>query len=47
MFNETDGIVRIVLSVLLFPMYFQEAVIRFAWGFGDHALLTTTKRVFL
>jgi len=47
MFNETDGIVRIVLSVLLFPMSFQETLIRFAWGLGDHAWLTATKRLFL
>ena len=47
MLNETDGIVRVVLSVLLFPMYFQEALIRFAWGMGDHALLSAAKRMFL
>ena len=47
MINETDGIVRIILSVLLFPMYFQETMIQFAWGLGDPALLTATKRLFL
>jgi hypothetical protein len=47
MLTESSGIVKIVLSVLFFPMYFQEAFIRFAWSAGDELWLMSAKRVFL
>jgi hypothetical protein len=47
MLTESSGIVKVVLSVLFFPMYFQEAFIRFAWSAGDGLLLMGLKRVFL
>jgi hypothetical protein len=36
-----------LLSVLLFPMYFQNAFIAFAWSAGDTLWLTLGKRLFL
>lgn len=47
MLTESSGIVKVLLAVLLFPMYFQEAFIRFAWGAGDQFWLMGAKRVFL
>jgi hypothetical protein len=47
MLSDTSGIVKIVLSVLFFPMYFQEAFIRFAWSAGDQFWLMSAKRLFL
>jgi hypothetical protein len=47
MLTESSGIVKIVLSVLFFPMYFQEAFMQFAWSAGDELWLMSLKRVFL
>jgi hypothetical protein len=47
MLNETSGFVKFILSVLLFPMYFQEAFITFAWGAGDQLWMMIGKRLFL
>ncbi|MFQ5865939.1 MAG: hypothetical protein ACE5IW_11995 [bacterium] len=47
MLNETSGFVKLILSVLLFPMFFQEAFITFAWGSGDHLWVMIGKRLFL
>jgi hypothetical protein len=44
---ETTGIVHYVLSILLFPMYFQESFIVFTWGAGDVFWLMLAKRIFL
>ena len=35
MLTESSGIVKVVLSVLFFPMYFQESFVSFAWSAGD------------
>ncbi|NIO29546.1 MAG: hypothetical protein GTO29_13445 [Candidatus Latescibacteria bacterium] len=45
MFNNTSGIIKIILSALFFPMYFQEVFLRFAWGAGDPLWLLTAKRI--
>ena len=47
MMNVSDPIVRTVLSIVFFPMLFQEALVRFAWGAGETAWLLAAKRVFL
>ena len=47
MLTESSGIVKIILSVLFFPMYFQEAFVQFAWSAGDALWLMSLKRVFL
>lgn len=47
MFNDTSGIVKLVLSILLFPMFFQEAFIGFAWGASDPFWFMMGKRLFL
>jgi hypothetical protein len=47
MMNMSDPIVRTVLSIVFFPMLFQEALVRFAWGSGETAWLLAAKRVFL
>ncbi len=44
---EANGILFYVLSVLMFPMYFQESFILFAWGTGDAFWLMLAKRIFL
>jgi hypothetical protein len=43
----TSGIMNIVLSILLFPVYFQRAFIDFAWGAGDELWILLGKRLFL
>ncbi len=47
MLTESSGIVKVVLSVLFFPMYFQESFVSFAWSAGDQLWLMSVKRVFL
>jgi len=47
MFIETSSIVRIALSILLFPTLFQEVFIAYAWGEGDEFWIMVVKRVFL
>jgi hypothetical protein len=47
MFNESSGIVKIILSILFFPMFFQEAFINFAWGAEDEFWIMLLKRLFL
>ena len=47
MISGTNGIVKVVLSVLLFPMLFQDAFIRFAWGAEDTTWVMIGKRLFL
>lgn len=45
MFNS--GIAKFVLTLLLFPMFFQNAFVSFAWGAGDQLWLMIGKRLFL
>jgi hypothetical protein len=47
MLTDTSSIVKILLSVLFFPVYFQEALVAFAWGAGEQTWLMCSKRVFL
>jgi hypothetical protein len=47
MLNETSGIVKYIISILLFPMFFQDSFIAFAWGTGDQFWLMLAKRLFL
>lgn len=46
MFNETSGLWKAVLSVLFFPLLFQNGFIDFAWGAGDTFWVMAGKRVF-
>jgi len=47
MLTETSGFANIVVSILLFPMYFQEQFITFAWGAGNDFWILLGKRFFL
>ncbi|HEX9653795.1 MAG TPA: hypothetical protein VGA99_08790 [bacterium] len=47
MINDNNSVVKLILSALLFPTFFQEAFIRFAWGAGDSLWLMIGKRLFL
>jgi hypothetical protein len=47
MLTDTSSIVKIVLSVLFFPVYFQEALIAFAWGAGEQTWMMGAKRILL
>ena len=47
MFNGNSGIMKIILSVLFFPLFFQDAFISFAWGAGDQLWMMLGKRLFL
>lgn len=47
MLNDSSGFIKIVLSVLFFPLFFQETFLKFAWGELDPPLLMLTKRLFL
>jgi hypothetical protein len=46
MFNQTSGLWEAVLSILFFPLLFQNGFIDFAWGAGDSFWIMTAKRVF-
>jgi hypothetical protein len=47
MFNGSDGVVKIILSILFFPMFFQSMFINFSWGATDPLGLMLLKRLFL
>ena len=47
MLNESSGVLKIVLSILLFPIYFQTQFIAFAWGADETFWIMTGKRIFL
>src|SRR4030066_1851154 len=47
MLSGSSGMVKIVLSVLLFPLFFQESFISFVWGTEDRLWLMLGKRLFL
>jgi hypothetical protein len=47
MLNETSGIVKYIISILLFPMFFQDSFIYFAWGADDQLWMMILKRLFL
>ncbi|MFQ5824938.1 MAG: hypothetical protein ACE5JB_12855 [bacterium] len=47
MLNQTSGLVKFILYVLLFPMFFQKAFITFVWGAGDQTGVMIGKRLFL
>jgi hypothetical protein len=47
MFESTNGLVNMILSILLFPMHFQGAFIAFAWGAGDPFWIMIGKRILL
>ena len=47
MLTESSGIVKVILSVLFFPMYFQASFVSFAWSAGDQLWLMSVKRIFL
>jgi hypothetical protein len=43
----TSGFTNILLSILLFPLYFQKLFLDFAWGAGDPTWVLIGKRLFL
>jgi hypothetical protein len=45
--NDTSTIANIVFSILLFPTFFQEEFLAFAWAAGDPVWAMSLKRVFL
>ena len=47
MFIETNSVIRVVLSILLFPTFFQDTFIAFAWGETDDFWMMLAKRLFL
>jgi hypothetical protein len=47
MFNETSGIWKAVLSVLFFPLLFQNDFMNFAWGAADQFWVMAGKRIFI
>ncbi len=47
MLTDTGVLVQMILAVLLFPMYFQEAFLTFAWGAGDPFWIMMGKRTLL
>lgn len=47
MFIETNAVVRVLLSILLFPTMFQDTFMAFAWGEADTLWVMAAKRLFL
>jgi hypothetical protein len=44
---ESSGIIKFILSILLFPLFFQNTFISFAWGADDIFWLMLAKRILL
>jgi len=47
MFNEPGGILKVVLSVLLFPLFFQNYFIVYVWGADETLWVMAGNRIFL
>ena len=47
MSTETSGILKAILAVLFFPLFFQESFVNFAWGAADEFWVMFGKRIFL
>ncbi len=47
MFNEPNGIIKVALSILFFPLFFQSAFLTFAWGVNDQFWISMAKRLFI
>lgn len=47
MINDNPGLLKLVLAILLFPTFFQEAFVLFTWGAGDPFWVMMGKRIFL
>jgi len=47
MYNDTGSLVKFVLSILFFPMFFQDAFLGFSWGAADPLAMMIVKRLFL
>lgn len=47
MLNDNSGLIKLILSILLFPTFFQESFILFAWGGSDPFWVAMSKRLFL
>lgn len=47
MFENYTGATKTILSILLFPIYFQQLFLTFAWGSSDEWTLVLAKRIFI
>ena len=47
MLEKFDGPTKVVISILAFPMFFQEPMLAFAWGVGDDFLIAMAKRLLI
>ncbi|MFQ5797867.1 MAG: hypothetical protein ACE5H0_04130 [Bacteroidota bacterium] len=47
MFDGSTDILKLILSLLLFPLYFQDALISFAWGANEQFWIMIVKRILL
>ena len=47
MFNEPNGIIKVALSILFFPLFFQNTFMVFAWGANDQIWISMAKRLFI
>lgn len=47
MLTDTSGFSNIILSILLFPLHFQDELIQFAWGAEDSLWIMIGKRLLL
>ncbi len=45
--ENLSGVWKFVVPILLFPVFFQDKFLSFAWGTGDDLLSASAKRVFL
>ena len=47
MFNGSSDILELILSILLFPLYFQNSLVSFAWGADEQLWMMVGKRLLL
>ncbi len=44
---QSNNVLQVILSILFFPLYFQDAFVRFSWGAQDPLWILLLKRLFL
>lgn len=47
MSTETSGLLKVVMAVLFFPLFFQESFVNFAWGASDEFWIMMGKRILI
>ena len=47
MLTGSSGIMKLIMSILFFPLFFQEGLLTYVWGIDDALILMISKRIFI